>query len=363
MSGSGGEFSPSSKRPPFSTIVSILAISHSIAFLTTFFRLWQRSRTRKLWWDDFWAFVALLSDMFVWILFVAIPTRDLFSKPLGIQIFWKFGTILVYTLGLWSARASIAVTIVRLINESLFRTIAKAVVALFVVFWLALSIQKIFICGTRWHEVPDCRLPRATAYIELATDLIGDMWLLCSPIFLLWRMKLPRRHRRLLIAIFSCSIFITFASIAHAYFIVVRIPAWVGITAHIQLGVAVTICNLLVLVTRVYSVFCDTTSETRTETEESNPTRPSHDPDTPSNPTPTSESQRSVVTLTDLGSNFGNTQRTAPSRRLYSTFSYPTSRPLSADPELASKTSSAVSSTSSKERPVLDSEKSFRTLS
>ncbi|KAJ3504731.1 hypothetical protein NLJ89_g7785 [Agrocybe chaxingu] len=362
MSESGGEFSPSSKRPPFSTTVSILAVSHSIAFLTTFLRLWQRSRTRKLWWDDFWAFVALLSDMFVWILYVVIPIQDLLSKPLGIQIFWKFGTILVYTLGLWSARVSIAVTIVRLINESLFRTIAKAVVVLFVVFWLTLSIQKIFICGTRWHEVPDCRLPRVTAYIELATDAIGDMWLLCSPVILLWKMKLSRRHRRLLIAIFSCSIFITFASIAHAYFIVVRIPPWVGITAHIQLGVAVTVCNLLVLITRIYSVFYDTTSQTRTETTESNPSRPSHDPNNPSNPPPTFESRRSIVTLTDLGSNFGNTQRTAPSRRLYSTFSYPTSDLLSADLDHVTQTASRTSSASTKERPV-DSEKSSSTLS
>lgn len=63
--------------------IALILASHSIAFLTTFFRLVHRFKTRRLWWDDFWAFIALLSDLFVWIIFMVITINLLVITPNG----------------------------------------------------------------------------------------------------------------------------------------------------------------------------------------------------------------------------------------------------------------------------------------
>ncbi|KDR78337.1 hypothetical protein GALMADRAFT_224707 [Galerina marginata CBS 339.88] len=297
--------------PPFSTVKIILAITHPIALITTVLRLAHRYRTRRLWWDDFWALIALLADTMVWVIFMAIPMDGLEKKALSIQLLSEFGTLFSYTTALWAARTSVAVTIVRLLNPGVFRTAAKAATTVFTLFWLTLMVQKIFICGTRWSEVPTCTIPRATGYLELATDITGDLWLFLSPAYMLWHMKLPRRHHRLILTIFGCSLFTSASCVAHIYFILAHQPVWLGITGHIQLGVSIVVCNLLVLVTNIYRIFSNDEENGRPA---SSARGTSNEPvimPTSTISTYTTERTRSsmttIVTLTDLGSNFGNT--------------------------------------------------------
>jgi len=51
----------------------VLVISHSTALVTTVLRLVHRFQTRRLWWDDLWAFIALIFDAIVLTLFMVLP--------------------------------------------------------------------------------------------------------------------------------------------------------------------------------------------------------------------------------------------------------------------------------------------------
>lgn len=40
----------------------LVTVFHALALILTSFRLWFRYHIRRLWWDDFWAALALLGD-------------------------------------------------------------------------------------------------------------------------------------------------------------------------------------------------------------------------------------------------------------------------------------------------------------
>lgn len=65
-------------------------------------------------------------------------------------------------------------------------------------------------------------------------DLSGDIWLVIAPLYILQNMNLAGDHRRLLIAIFSCGVFVTAASIARVCFILTGQSLMIGIMGHLQ---------------------------------------------------------------------------------------------------------------------------------
>lgn len=67
-----------------------------------------------------------------------------------------------------------------------------------------------------------------------SADLLADTWLILAPAFMLWKMKLPRSSHRLILAIFTCGIFNTVASIAHTVFILGGDQNQVVTTGHVQ---------------------------------------------------------------------------------------------------------------------------------
>ncbi|KAG5222628.1 hypothetical protein IMY05_C2474000200 [Salix suchowensis] len=60
-------------RPDLVAAKGLIAIPHGLAVIATLFRLFDRHRMRRLWWDDFWAFVALLMDIPLMIAFFLRP--------------------------------------------------------------------------------------------------------------------------------------------------------------------------------------------------------------------------------------------------------------------------------------------------
>ncbi|KAF8154166.1 hypothetical protein B0H34DRAFT_800049 [Crassisporium funariophilum] len=305
------------KKPAFFIVKTVLVIVHSLAFLSTVFRLGHRIRSRRFWWDDFWALIALLSDILLWVIFMALPMPTIRQRSTSLQILSWLGTIISYSTGLWAARISVGVTIVRLLCKGSFRKLAKWVCLVFGVIWLTRVLQKAFSCGTQWSQIrSQCGVPMSTGYLELCTDLVGDAWLVLAPAYMLWHMKITRRHRYLITTIFGCGLFTTCASVAHIAFILLKEPRWVGISGHIQVGISVLVCNLLVLITYIYRVFATNTEDDEASTttdiisnrEQPDGTRASQIFGTiglcPS-------SYGTMVSLTDLGSDFGNTPHTS----------------------------------------------------
>ncbi|KAF9528735.1 hypothetical protein CPB83DRAFT_853664 [Crepidotus variabilis] len=248
--------------PPFSVSIGCLVAAHGAAFITTLLRLLYRFLVSRLWWDDFWAFIALVADTMVWAVYASEPIRVL-ERPLAFQIFWKMSMIEGGSMAVWASRLSIGVTIVRLAPPGPFNRICKGAVYLFGLLYIVVAVEKIFCAGVHFNQIPLCIVPKYTNISVLITDVVSDIWLLGAPAYMMMKMKVSRRHRRLIIAIFSCEIFVTFSSIICAYFNLEEQPYLGGIAAHIQLGVSIVVCNLLVLVTYVYRIFTSSDESSR----------------------------------------------------------------------------------------------------
>ncbi|KAF8972580.1 hypothetical protein BDZ97DRAFT_842218 [Flammula alnicola] len=292
------------------TVITIVIIIHACALSTSCFRLLHRLRIRRLWWDDFWAFVAIISDIILFSIFLSVPMRFSYTpNPPPLFYATRWVTLLTFTTSLWTARLTVAVTIVRLLPDGPMRKTSKYVSIIFGMFWMTLAIQKVFFCGKRWRDVPFCSIPRYTAILELVTDLLADLWLLLSPAYIFWRMKLRRAHHRLILAIFACGIFTALASITHSVFILLDSSPWVGLSGHIEVAIAIVVSNLLVLVTFIYRVFRrDSNNSHRSSTSVSTTTG---DAQTDANPVITvnnssAQSPLTTVELTEL-SHLGST--------------------------------------------------------
>ncbi|PPR02312.1 hypothetical protein CVT24_011650 [Panaeolus cyanescens] len=238
--------------PSTATALGLESAFEAIAIISTILRLWYRIRIHRFWWDDVWALLATLFSIVPYVLFVIVLVNiRLLLLSLPLAIFFRLGSLTFYTAALWSAKISLAVTLVRLGTRT-FETVAKIMTVIFGMCGIALIIQKIFICGTNLKQLPTCHVPLYTGYLELTLDLLGDVWLIGAPFFMLYKMKLPRQHHRLISAIFACGLFATIASVVHGYYVIKDETTLMIILGQIQVALSIVSCNLLVLVTYVY---------------------------------------------------------------------------------------------------------------
>ena len=176
---------------PKSTRIATTLIFQAIAFLTTVYRLVLRYRGHGLWWDDFWALTALVSDMSMVISLMIFINRGGLPIPIRcsipILIFALYrklpeprcchldqssgihGRSLVRTMYLQSsftshavveiasfrlARVSLSVAIVRVSPPgSSMRRSAAAMAGLFGLIGFALLLQRIIYCTNHRHWV------------------------------------------------------------------------------------------------------------------------------------------------------------------------------------------------------------------
>lgn len=148
------------------------------------------------------------------------------------------------------ARISIAVTIVRLLSDGVFRAAAKTATCFFGLSGALLIVMRIVNCGTKLDKPPLCRMPRYVAYTELlcklassihhsyshncSVDIMADLWLIVAPLVLLFRTSLSHKHRRLIAGIFGCGLLITSTSVLHVTYLMSREYLMSALTAHIQ---------------------------------------------------------------------------------------------------------------------------------
>ncbi|KAF9048938.1 hypothetical protein BJ165DRAFT_1526334 [Panaeolus papilionaceus] len=257
-------------QPSVATSTGLTTTFHTLAFVTTSLRLFHRFRRQRVGWDDFWAGVADLFALMIFTLFLL--SGVIFGKnvPISVQTF-GISPRGRYGHSSRCSKISIAVTLARLLGDGRFRSIAKGVAAAFGVVGIALSIGRIFRCGTDFSTPPFCPTPRYTAYMELVFDILGDVWVIGAPLCMLKRVRLPRQHQRLLGCVFLCGLFTTFASIIHYGFILTREIIVGALTAHIQLCVSIITCNLLVLATYVYRKVHEGLNETTERTQTPDP--------------------------------------------------------------------------------------------
>ncbi|KAG9218090.1 hypothetical protein CCMSSC00406_0010249 [Pleurotus cornucopiae] len=238
-------------RPDLVTAKGLIAIPHGLAVIATLFRLFDRHRMRRLWWDDFWAFVALLMDIPLMIAFFLRPESGSGSATLPINsrvaIYWI--GLIMFPCVLWGSRLSIAASILRLCPPgSIWRRIT--------------FFTSILFGFISWHNNPgvQCFLPRSVGTFTLVTDIVADVILIAIPVIMMWGVPMVKQFRRLFFAVFAASILTSLASIVYVTFLF-GARGWgpglgviVAVTSHLEAAVALLVCNILVIVTYFYRV-------------------------------------------------------------------------------------------------------------
>ncbi|KAG9311716.1 hypothetical protein JVU11DRAFT_7954 [Chiua virens] len=95
----------------------------------------------------------------------------------------------------------------------------------------------------------------AAAIAQTATGCFADLLLTTLPIIFLRKVKLCRKRKILIFATFSASTVINVVTIVQATYLFNKsAPTAAVIVAYVKTGLAVIVCNLLVIVTFIYRV-------------------------------------------------------------------------------------------------------------
>jgi len=252
-------------------VIVVAVFAHSLATVTTSFRLYERHRKCQIWWDDYCVIIALLAD----IVFA-------FSFPLGSGHgrSWSITRLLVANtfsvISVWTARISIGLTMTRIYlpgsrsRRSLYAM--NVLLAALGIGCLAGLLVPIISCSKAICPIG----PKLAAAIVLVLEVIADAILIGIPIYMFWDVKLPRKQRRMIISIFTANAISSAASVALE--VVIKTtdyntqPVWACVIAlllHLKSSVTVMVCNLLVNVTWIYRLFWRREGDDEvTETEE-----------------------------------------------------------------------------------------------
>jgi len=230
----------------------------AFAVLVTLWRLVYRYRSPYgIRWGDGWAAVAMINcivyDIGLWAS-GAPPGAKGVSQTFRIASIYYDEVCFTFTI--WAVRLSILCTIIH-ISPPKFRRLLLLIGGVFIVFALVLVAQKFWVCVPEkgWREVPGqlCELGNQVAILEIVTDVIGDAVLCIIPLIFFGNMQSRRSLRIRLSAIFSMSFLTTVISLWQCYYLIHPNNGKIDILASdLELFVALTVCNLGVLVAAFY---------------------------------------------------------------------------------------------------------------
>lgn len=235
-----------------------VTILHTCTIVLTSWRLWYKTIQQRWWWEDVWAAIALAaiitSGVSVWI-FSGTPMD---SKPWNGPIIAYWLLMINFTIGLWSSRLSMICSIIRLSPSTRIRAVACCTAVAFGAIAIALLIYKCWFCARHddWEKIAPltCALTSPIGITQVISDFLSDVTLVVLPARILRQVKLPRNHRILILSVLSCSLITTLLSIVHAIFFLEVDPILKILTAQLEMGISVIVCNLLPIITCVYKV-------------------------------------------------------------------------------------------------------------
>ncbi|KAG1756348.1 uncharacterized protein EDB91DRAFT_1092114 [Suillus paluster] len=243
-------------HPSIVGLRSSITIVHTCTIVMTSWRLWYKIVQRCWWWEDVWAATALAaiitSVVSVWI--YSEPPID--SKPRDGPIIAYWLLMVNFTIGLWSSRLSMICSIIRLSPPTRIRIVACCAAAAFAAIAVALLVHKCWFCAryNDWDKnTPlSCPLAFSVGITQVVADFLSDLTLVVLPAQILYRVKLPRDQKILILSVFSGSLLTTLLSIVHAVFFIQADPILKILTAQLEMAFSVIVCDLLPIVTCLY---------------------------------------------------------------------------------------------------------------
>ncbi|KZT28367.1 hypothetical protein NEOLEDRAFT_1109272 [Neolentinus lepideus HHB14362 ss-1] len=234
----------------------------SFAIFITILRLWERARKQRLWWDDFWALVAMLTLISLDVC-LHFHFRDESHYSFSTKIALYYMLTQLFNCVNWFSKMSILFTVIRLCALGMLRRMLIRSAYLFgiaLVFIIALTFG---VCESKpaWKQSPQpmCNLGHTLAIAYIITDVISDTILVVAPIKLVWRLKLSRPQKIRLISVFLATFMSTAVSLYHAY-TVLRLGGFVdGRAAVIQDCVSLFVANLSVIIAFIMRIATEDT--------------------------------------------------------------------------------------------------------
>ncbi|KAF9528739.1 hypothetical protein CPB83DRAFT_906509 [Crepidotus variabilis] len=178
-------------------------VIYAVAILATFLRLYSKIRRKQLYWDDFWVSVALTSCLISLAVMIVLSTIRLDNMCLTSRSFVLWVSFITLPSTVWSSRISICVSMIRVLLPSRKRTFAKLSCCVLGCCWLAICLQKIWICeGITAPTLPLCAVfTSLTPTLSLSLNILADTFLVVWTALMLMQMRLDKNHRWLLIAL------------------------------------------------------------------------------------------------------------------------------------------------------------------
>ncbi|KAF6758719.1 hypothetical protein DFP72DRAFT_179919 [Ephemerocybe angulata] len=243
---------PSGLPPLLSTAKTTGWVLGTTGVVLTCFRLWDRRRSGRLWWDDCWAFISMLLIIVFMtafgIYFESDPTK--FSQSVKVAGYYLCCSLFYCVT--WSAKVSVLFTIIRL-QYGRARLILAFVAILFGVMWVILIAQLLWTCerNTHWKlgEVPQCTLGFDVAVAQFVTAILADVILIGAPLCMVYKSSGFNRAQKIrLSALFSTSFITTVVSMVHAGLILKVGGVPEGLGAILEASVSLIVANLSVII-------------------------------------------------------------------------------------------------------------------
>ncbi|KAF8164765.1 hypothetical protein B0H34DRAFT_670777 [Crassisporium funariophilum] len=235
----------------------------AIAVVVTCLRLWDRSRTARLWWDDAWAAITMLF-LVTFMAAVEVHVQDPARHSMNVKLTVAYMCAQFFYAVTWSARVSILLTVIRL-SFGRFRKLLVWTGMGFVVLWLILFSQIWWVCegNPNWKKSnnPQCPLGIDVAVAQVITDVACDAILILAPLRLAWKTNLSRAQKIRIMAIFSTTFITTAISMNHVYFVLKTGGLPEALAAVLQCSVSLIVANLSVIIAFFFRI---TTEEQET---------------------------------------------------------------------------------------------------
>ncbi|KAG0705316.1 hypothetical protein DFH29DRAFT_291871 [Suillus ampliporus] len=240
----------------WSTMMTLRTVSSAllaVGLVLSIFRFTYRIWLRRFWVEDAWAVVAFLCGI------ATLTSTWTYTNGEQIISFWVYS--FTFPSVVWAVRESILFSIVRIVyGTQHLRRLTLGLGVLFSCFWAGLVAQKAWQYGhdTSWYNtVPNVHAFQSQPMVmfELIADCLSDAILIVLPLRLLWSLKLPKRQRRMILAIFSSSIVVTIVSIFRGVCQISKYGTVLNTATSFQTAMSLLVCNLLVTVTFLYRIF------------------------------------------------------------------------------------------------------------
>ncbi|KAG9312703.1 hypothetical protein JVU11DRAFT_7126 [Chiua virens] len=231
-------------------------VFQALGLFLTVWRIYIRLRIQRFWWEDAWAVVLL----FTGVLWLIAEWAFLFTDGLtSIVNSWIYS--MGFTCIVTVVRMSILFSIIRISQgEPRLLKVTYACVVFYVVVWTVLIAQKVAQCAfdPSWHHrkvlsgKPFCLVSAEISIFEFTTDCVAVSIIVVIPLRMLWRVKLPKRQRRMILCLFASSVLLAFGALFHMIGQILNIFLVMIAGINVEVTLAFLVCNLLVVVTYTY---------------------------------------------------------------------------------------------------------------